>query len=53
MVETVTRIFYSTNFSKKNTIIKRRNFVKTSLLASPTLVAATSVNSTSHAISKY
>jgi hydroxypyruvate isomerase len=33
--------------------MKRRNFVKTSLLASPTLVAVTSVNATSHDISKY
>jgi hydroxypyruvate isomerase len=33
--------------------MKRRNFVKTSLLASPTLVAATSANATSHDISKY
>jgi len=33
--------------------MKRRNFVKTSLLASPTLAAATSVNNTSQDISKY
>ena len=33
--------------------MKRRNFVKTSLLASPTLVAATFANATSHDISKY
>lgn len=33
--------------------MKRRNFVKTSLLASPALATVTSINATSHNISKY